>query len=203
MSLNDLPSKAKKRSSNSGSICLTSFQRQLLQKNLNDQLPWQYRQRIEIMLLADEGKTQSQICRVLGCSHATARNWILMAKSGQAHKWKDYPIGSPREVNEQYLERLKELVTNSPTKFGYVFRRWTANWLSKHLAKEFDIKLSDSHIHRLLKQMGLSTKPKPVSVKEVAAQNVNGKNIVIRELKSDLNLDPALGILTTLNTSHN
>ena len=121
MSSNDLPSKVKKRSSTSDSIYLTSFQRQLLQKNLNDQLPWQYRQRIEIMLLADEGKTQSQICRTLGCSHATARTWILMAKSGQAHKWNDHPIGSPREVNEQYLERLKELATNSPTKFGYVF----------------------------------------------------------------------------------
>ena len=61
--------------------------------------------------------------------------------------------------------------------------------------------MSDSHIHRLLKQMGLSTKPKPVQ--ETTPQNVNSKNIVIRELKSDLNLDPALGILTTFNTSHN
>ena len=40
--------------------CLTSFQRRFLEKNLDDKLPWQYRQRIEIMLLADEGKTQSQ-----------------------------------------------------------------------------------------------------------------------------------------------
>ncbi|MDY7003085.1 MAG: helix-turn-helix domain-containing protein [Cyanobacteriota bacterium] len=176
--------------------CLTSFQRKLLEKNLDDKLPWQYRQRIEIMLLADEGKTQSQICKAIGCSPGTARHWILVAKSGQAHKWNDRPIGRPQEVNEQYLERLKELVTNSPKEFGYVFQRWTANWLSKHLAKEFDIELSDRHINRLLKQMGLSTKPKPPKTEEIPGQDINEKKIVIRDLNSDRNFDPSLEILS-------
>ncbi|MCL2934380.1 MAG: helix-turn-helix domain-containing protein, partial [Trichodesmium sp. MAG_R03] len=57
--------------------CLTSFQRKLLEKNLDDKLTRQYRQRIEIMLLADEGKTQTQICKAIGCSLATARHWML------------------------------------------------------------------------------------------------------------------------------
>ena len=138
--------------------CLTSFQRRFLEKNLDDKLPWQYRQRIEIMLLADEGKTQSQICKAIGCCLITAKHWTFIAKSGQDHQWNNHPIGRPQEVNKQYLERLKELVTNSPKKCGYVFKRWTANWLGKHLAKEFGIEFSDRHISRLLKQMGLSTK---------------------------------------------
>ena len=197
-------SNSKVKTSKSGvhGNCLTSFQRKLLEKNLDDQLPWQYRQRIEIMLLADEGKTQSQICKAIGCSPGTARHWILVAKSGQAHKWKNHRIGRPQEVNEQYLERLKQLVTNSPKEFGYVFRRWTANWLGKHLAKEFGIELSDRHINRLLKQMGLSTKPKPLKAEEIACQDINGKNIVIRDLNSDLNLDSSLGTLS-FNTFNN
>ncbi len=182
--------------------CLTSFQRKLLEKNLDDKLPWQYRQRIEIMLLADEGKTQSQISKAIGCSLATARHWILMAKSGQAHQWKNYRIGRPQEINEQYLERLKELVTNSPKKCGYVFQRWTANWLGKHLAKEFGIQLSDRHINRLLKQMGLSTKPKSAKTDETTIQDGNRKNIVIRDLKSGQNFEPSFGKLT-LNTFKN
>ncbi len=193
---NHLNSKVTTSKSSVNGKCLTSFQRKLLEKNLDDKLPWQYRQRIEIMLLADEGKTQSQICKAIGCSPGTARHWILVAKSGQAHKWNNHPIGRPQEVNEQYLERLKELVSNSPKEFGYVFRRWTANWLSKHLAKEFDIELSDRHISRLLKQMGLSTKPKPPKAEEISGQDINGKNIVIRDLNSDLSLNPSLGILS-------
>jgi len=57
-------------------------------------------------------------------------------------------------VNDQYLERLKELVSHSPRDYGYPFQRWTAQWLSKHL-KEFGIEVSDRHINRLLK-VGLS-----------------------------------------------
>ncbi|MDJ0517278.1 MAG: helix-turn-helix domain-containing protein [Trichodesmium sp. MO_231.B1] len=174
---------------------LTSFQRQHLQDNLDDNLPWQYRQRIEIILLADEGKTQREICEAIGCAPGTARHWILITKCGQAHKWKDHPIGRPQEVNEQYLQRLKELVTHSPKEYGYVFRRWTANWLGKHLAGEFGIELSDRHINRLLKQMGLSTKRKLPKMEQTIDRDCNGKNITIHDSNSELNIDPCLRTL--------
>lgn len=193
---NHSKSKVQTRESALDGDYLTSFQRKLLQKNLDDDLSWQYRQRIKIILLADEGKSQSQICKAIGCSPGTARHWILIAKSGQAHKWKNHRIGRPQEINQEYLERLKELVTNSPKEFGYVFQRWTAGWLGKHLAKEFGIELSDRHINRLLKQMGLSTKPLPAKTDETIAQDANRKNIVIRDLKSDQNFDLSLGTLT-------
>ncbi|NJO94505.1 MAG: helix-turn-helix domain-containing protein, partial [Hydrococcus sp. RM1_1_31] len=156
-------SKIDKKTHNNGTVdkCLTSFQQKLLQKSLEENLPEKYHQRIQIMLLANEGKTQAEICQMLGCCPATARHWILMARSGQAHNWQDSPLGRPQAVNDQYLERLRELASQSPRDYGYSFRRWTAQWLSKHLAKEFHVEVSDRHINRLLKQMGLSTRPKP------------------------------------------
>lgn len=137
---------------------LTRFQRQLLQKHLETELTPEYRQRIEIMLLADEGKTQTQICRALGCSPLTARHWIFMAKSGQAHNWQEQPIGRPKIVNAEYLARLKELVSKSPKEFGYSFPRWTGQWLGKHLAKEFNIDVSARHINRLIKEIEVEVK---------------------------------------------
>ncbi|WP_329608381.1 helix-turn-helix domain-containing protein [Nostoc sp. CMAA1605] len=86
---------------------LTPFQRKLLLKNLTEDLPELYRQRIQIILLADEGKSQTNICRTLGCCPATARHWIHIARSGMAHQWQTSPIGRPKAVNEEYLERLK------------------------------------------------------------------------------------------------
>ena len=176
--------------------CLTSFQRKLLEKSLDKKLTRQYRQRIEIMLLADEGKTQTQIREAIGCSLATARYWIFIAQSGQAQQWKNHPIGRPQEVNEQYLERLKELVTNSPKKCGYAFERWTANCLGKHLAKEFGVEFSDRHINRLLKKMGLSTKPLSAKTDETISQNAKRKNIAIRDLTSEQNVNSDLETLT-------
>lgn len=145
---------------------LTPFQRKLLEKVLQDNLPQYYHQRIQIMLLADQGKSQSEICQTIECSVPMARHWIMVARLGQAHNWQQQPPGRPHKVNREYLERLKELVSNSPKDYDYPFQRWTANWLSKHLAQEFGIEVSDRHINRLLKQMGLSTRPQPPSTPE-------------------------------------
>lgn len=164
-------------------LCLTSFQRKLLLKSLQTDLRPEYRRRIEIMLLADTGQCQAQICKALGCSPDMARYWIVMAQTGQAHHWNDHPMGRPKTVNEQYLGRLKELVSHSPREYGYPFQRWTAQWLGKHLAKELGIKVSDCHINRLLKEMGLSTRQRRESA-HLGTDGTKDSNITIRDLQS-------------------
>jgi transposase len=161
---------------------LTPFQRKALLKHLQANLQPEYRKRIEIMLLADMGTSQSQICEKLGCSQEMARYWIGIAEAGLAHKWNERPIGRPKIVNNQYMDRLKELVSNSPRDYGYAFTHWTAQWLSKHLASELGISISDRHINRLLKQMGLSTKPK--NNRPQVTETVPDNNITISDLKS-------------------
>jgi transposase len=166
---------------------LTSHQRQLLLKNLQTKLPPEYRRRLKIMLLADMGKSQSQICEILGCSPEMARYWSTFVKAGMADKWQENAVGRPRTINEQYIERLKELVAHSPRKFGYAFTNWTAEWLSKHLATEFGIKISQRHINRLLKKMGLSTKSKCSSAsKEKIAKQSEDISIIIYDLKTNV-----------------
>ncbi|KYC36484.1 transposase [Scytonema hofmannii PCC 7110] len=165
---------------------LTPFQRKLLQKSLQENLPVCYHQRIQIMLLADDGKSQTEICRTLGCSRATARHWTHIARTGMAHQWQDCPIGRPTAVNQEYLHRLHELVSQSPREHGYSFQRWTASWLRKHLGKEFGVEVSDRHIHRLLKQMGLSTRSKLSDTQQNTPENTLGKSsrILIGDLNS-------------------
>ncbi len=171
---------------------LSPFQQKLLKEKLKTNLRPEYRRRIEIMLLADRGHSQTQICATLNCSHETARYWTHIAQSGEAHKWKDLPIGRPKTVNEKYLNRLQDLVSRSPRDFGYAFRRWTANWLSKHLAKELGIEVSERHVNRLLKQMGLSTRqPRPLEDTTLAdassqkSEKKKSSNIVIRNLQGN------------------
>jgi transposase len=165
---------------------LTTFQRKTLLKHLQENLQPEYCRRIEIMLLADMGKSQTQICEDLGCSQEMARYWVAVVEAGLAHKWNERPIGRPKSVSNQYLERLKELVSHSPREYDYGFACWTAQWLSKHLANEFGIKISDRHINRLLKQMGLSTKGKDLTNQA----NEHGKDtgISICDLQSSTSL---------------
>lgn len=135
---------------------LTTFQRNLLLENMKVDLRPEYRRRIEIMLLADMGYSQAQICETVGCSQEMARYWITMAQTGQADNWQDHPIGRPKTISVQYIERLQELVSHSPREYGYSFGTWTAQCLGKQLAKEFGIEISDRHISRLLQKLGLS-----------------------------------------------
>jgi transposase len=135
-------------------LYLTTFQHKLLLKKLyDDALSQLNRQRIKIMILADQGIPQSEICAEVGCCASTARHWIHMARSGMAHLWEDSPRGRPKVVTDGYLERLGELMSQSPRDYKYPFARWTADWLRKHLAQEYDIEVSLRHFKRLLKQV--------------------------------------------------
>ncbi len=164
---------------------LSPFQQKLLQEKLKTNLRPEYRRRIEIMLLADRGHSQTQICAALNCSHETARYWTYIAQTGEAHKWKELPIGRPKTVNEKYLNRLQDLVSQSPQDYGYAFKRWTANWLSKHLAKELGIEVSERHVNRLLKQMGLSTRRSRSLQQANEGKTSSKSNIVIRNLQGN------------------
>ncbi|WP_448268149.1 helix-turn-helix domain-containing protein [Nostoc sp. DSM 114159] len=179
---------------------LTAFQRKMLQKSLQDDLPESYRQRIEIMLLADQGKSQTEICQTLGCCPATARHWMHIVRSGMAHQWQESAIGRPKVVNEEYLERLKELVIHSPRDYGYPFGRWTAQWLSKHLEKELGISIGDRNINLLLKKMGLSTRRKCETVDKVS----DSSRIAIRDLESSFepNVLCSLNLINSNNNSN-
>ncbi len=137
---------------------LTPFQKKLLSRALTTDLRHEYRRRIEIMLLADLGYSQSEICTELKCSHETARYWIKVAQTGQAHHWNDRPMGRPKQVSQEYQSRLQELINHSPRDYGYSFHSWTAQWLSRHLSKEFGVEYSTRHIYRLLKKIGVSSK---------------------------------------------
>lgn len=164
-------------------LYLTAFQHQLLLRHLeSSELRTEYRQRIEIMLLADVGRSQAQVCEALGCAQETARYWMTMAQSRQAHLWDERPMGRPKKVSEPYLQRLKELVSHSPKDYGYAFNQWTGQWLAKHLAKELKIELSSCHVNRLLKQMGLSTRSRP-SVND-GTELSSSAALVVRDLSS-------------------
>jgi transposase len=137
-------------------IYLTSSQRKLLQKNLEKsevELPTDLRKRIQIMLYADDGKSQTEICQILKCSAATARAWILKAQSGTGHQWQEHLRGRPARIKPEHLARLKELIELDPLQLGEHFDRWTGYSLSRRLEKEFKIRVTKHHINRLVKML--------------------------------------------------
>jgi transposase len=166
---------------------LTHLQRKNLLENRRSELRAEYRVRIEIMLLADTGKSQSEISSLLGCSQGTVRHWICMAQTGRAYLWNVSPVGRPKKVSGTYTKRLRELVLQDPHEYGYSFKTWTANWLKKHLAGELGIEVTERHINRILKENGLSARNKHGAAEKVEMRELDVKNqhITIHDLVSD------------------
>jgi transposase len=169
---------------NSEGIYLTPFQRQMLAEKIDKEPPNAYRQRLEIILLTDRGETQAAICRTLGCSPGTASRWIQLTKAGLAHQYLDCPVGRPKVVTDEYIELLRELLQHSPRDYGYPFKTWTIDWLGKHIAKEKGIAVSHSHLKRVMRELGLSTRTrlKP-------SQSSSTANIFIADLP-DISIAP-------------
>jgi transposase len=163
---------------------LTSILAEILPENLFKNLDNRQCRRLEIILRSHLGQSQVEICSALGCSKDTARYWMAIAKKPSSDSWQDACVGRPKMVNDEYLQRLQELVTSSPKEHGYAFKRWTARCLSQHLSNELGIQISDRHVNRLLKQMGLSTRNSqpPARVKESSSSKAKPGRIKIQDL---------------------
>jgi transposase len=140
-------------------IYLTPIQRLNLQQKLRSETAKpSYQQRISIILLADEGRSQSEICELLGCGFSTASRWINALQTGV---WQSTSVGRPAVVGDKYINYLQELLESSPRDHGYFVNRWTVHSLNKHLTEKLGVAISDRHLKRLLKDLGLSTLSKP------------------------------------------
>lgn len=144
---------------------------------LNSDRP-EFRRRLEIMIRSKLGKSRQEICRELGCSPETARYWIAMSEMGKVDVWSSCPVGRPQKITADYLQRLQEVIGQNPQNFGYTFKKWTAKRLQKHLFKEIGIKISDRHINRLLKEMGVSS-PYRVNSKKTSSEPSKSKALTI------------------------
>lgn len=169
---------------------ITNLLFQIVPDALPDNLEPIHRRRLEIAIRTHLGQSQAEICSALGCSKDTARHWMTIAKAEGLSSCYDQPIGRPKRVDEEYKQRLQELVNSSPQKYGYAFKRWTAKWLSRHLAQELDIEISDRHVNRLLKQMGLSTRP----LSDTSQPVIKGETIVIRDLNPSNTSDSSVSL---------
>jgi transposase len=167
---------------------LTPFQLQLLNDNLQKtELPDIYRQRLKIMLFTDYGHSQAEICRMLGCSTATASRWIQITKAGLAHQYLESPVGRPKVVTDEYIEVLRELLEHSPKDYDYPFSNWTVKWLSKHLVKQTGTMVSESHLKRVMRELNLSTRrSKALSGSRSQSTNIFLTDLCVTEDDSEL-----------------
>ena len=132
---------------------LTSKQKEKLQKALKREENGDIRERILILLLLNDGKTQQKIAEFIGCSKNKVSYWCVHGDPDNLESLKDKRMkGNHQKATEKYIEILLETIDKEPKELGYEFGRWTAQRLATYLEHITGIKLSGSQVRRILKR---------------------------------------------------
>ena len=132
---------------------LTSEQVEKLQKALKVEENGNIRERILILLLLNDGKTQARIAEFLGCSLNKASYWCVHGDPENLESLKDERMkGNHKKATDKYIETLLETIDKEPQELGYEFGRWTAQRLATYLGNITGIQLSGLQVRRILEQ---------------------------------------------------
>lgn len=132
---------------------LNSQQIERLQKALKEEKNGDIRERILILLLLNDGKTQAKIAEFLGCSVNKVSHWCIKGDPDNLESLTDARMsGNQRKATDKYLEILLETIDKEPQDLGYEFGRWTAQRLAIYLENCPGIKLSGAQVRRILKE---------------------------------------------------
>lgn len=132
---------------------LSSQQIEKLQKALKVEENGDIRERILILLLLNDGKTQANIAEFLGCSLNKVSYWCVHGDPENLESLKDERMkGNHKKATDKYIEILLETIDKEPQELGYEFGRWTAQRLATYLDKLTGIQLSGSQVRRILEK---------------------------------------------------
>jgi transposase len=102
-------------------------QKEMLQKALKEEENPDIRERILILLLLNDGKTQADIADFIGCGLNKVNYWCIHGDPENMETLKDKRMeGNHRKATDKYIEILLETVEKEPEELGYEFGRWTA-----------------------------------------------------------------------------
>jgi transposase len=132
---------------------LTTEQVEKLQKALKEEENGDIRERILILLLLNDGKTQAKIADFLGCSLNKVSYWCVQGDPDNLESLKDERMkGNHKKVTDKYIEILLETIDKEPQELGYEFGTWTAKRLATYLESITGIQLSGSQVRRILER---------------------------------------------------
>ena len=132
---------------------LTPSQVTQLQQALKESELPHVRERVLIILLQNNGRTQKEISSFLGCSPRTVAYWCMHGDPDNLETLHNKRESEHyRKATTEYVELLLTTVDKHPSNLGYEFGRWTAERLATYLTEKTGIELSSSQVRRILKR---------------------------------------------------
>lgn len=148
-------------------IRLYRAQRRRLQRLERKERDAEVRQRYTIVLASDRGESPTEIHARTGAARSTVyrvrARFLAEGEDGLRNRRVEMP---PRKVTEEYVQRLEELIYESPQGSGWQRTTWTTELLARQLEEDTGLRLHRTHVGRLLHGMGMRCgRPRPVPLR--------------------------------------
>jgi transposase len=105
-----------------------------------------------------DGESPEKVIETLGFARACIYNWLARYRAGGWHGLvTGSRTGRPRKLNGSQLAWIyRTVVDKDPLQMKFPFALWTRSMIAVVIRRQFGIKLSDSSVGRLLRQLGLT-----------------------------------------------
>jgi len=115
------------------------------------------RQRLRAGRLLLKGYSQAEVARRVGVTRASVSGWNRRLGEGGLDALRSLGSrGRPASLDDDDRQRLKQLLLQGPMAHGFATDVWTVPRVRKLIIKEFEVKLSESQVWRVLKAMNFS-----------------------------------------------
>ncbi|WP_284285589.1 IS630 family transposase, partial [Marinibactrum halimedae] len=114
--------------------------------------------RIRAVQQVEAGESPEVVIKALGFNRSQIYRWLALYREGgyEALK-KSVAKGREPKLSDQQLQKLHDIITSkNPTQLNFESALWTRAMVRELIQDEFQVKLSDVSVGRLLRKLGLS-----------------------------------------------
>jgi transposase len=114
--------------------------------------------RIRAVKRVEAGESPEVVIESLGFSRPRIYEWLAAYREGGVEALKAKPVpGRPRKLTAAQIRRVYQIVTSkNPIQLKFRFALWTRAMVREVIREEFNVRLSEVSVGRLLRKLGLS-----------------------------------------------
>lgn len=114
--------------------------------------------RIRAVKRVEAGESPEVVIDALGFYRSAIYNWLARYREGGLEALKARKAAGPTpKLDGKQLRRLYRIITaNNPLQLGFEFALWTRAMIRELIRDEFDVRLTEVSVGRLLRKLGLS-----------------------------------------------
>ena len=114
--------------------------------------------RIRAVKQVQQGESPEKVIATLGFSRACIYNWLARYRAGGWHALKSGKhTGRPKKLDGTQIAWIYKTISDkNPLQLKFSFALWTRSMVTRLIRKQFGLKLSETSVGRLLRQMGFS-----------------------------------------------